>query len=123
MSEGLEKSNNIEGFPDDVVVEVLRAGFENAGTQEVLNTWLDQLQRELDVIRQFQKPEVWDMENIRYGMRRALVYYMGGHTESAISDLEETCDAAGAKIFEGSGLFEETSSLLKRMKAGEVLFV
>lgn len=114
--ESIERSERVT---DEEFVEILKsrkAGIEDDGVQ--FEAWQDQLTEELDAVYAVQGSEALSAKVIKRFTDRAILYYKGGFTEVAISEMQELHDAAGSRVFEGSGLFERTKDILAKMKMG-----
>lgn len=119
MPESFPKNEFIEGIVDEQVIDALRA--ERSDAQALFEIWYKVMQKTLDDIYETSGSESFTVACIESAIRRAVVYYKAGHIGEAVADLAETADAAGAKLFEDSGLYEQATDLLRKMRGGETL--
>ncbi len=107
---------------DEQVIESLRnKGKDDPESIKLLERWAKELESGLDVVYESEGNESFAIAGVRCAMRRAIVYYKAGYVGEAIADLTETKDAAGSEIFRNSGLYEQASVLLDKMKTGKTV--
>ncbi len=112
---------------DEQAIEAYSKGAKDLSWR-IAEDWQNAHKLHLDLIYLQQGSETLERESVEYSIRQAIVYYKAGriagierYIDYAISFVVDVQDVAGSPIFEGTGLYEQATTLLDSMRKGEDL--